>query len=61
VISVPTTVIWGTEDPVLPLTLDDPGRDRVPDCRVVPVEGAGHFVQSDAPERVSQLILDAVR
>jgi len=60
-VSAPTTVIWGTEDPILPLRLADPGRQRVPDCRVIPVEGAGHFVQSDAPEQVSRLILDAAR
>jgi len=57
-VQAPTMVIWGTGDQILPLSLADPGRRRVPDLRLEPIEGAGHFVQSDAPDRVNTLLLD---
>ena len=57
-IQAPTMAIWGASDKILPLALADPGRRRVPDFRLEPVEGAGHFVQADAPDRVNELLLD---
>lgn len=60
VIRAPTTVVWGTADAVLPVTLADPGRARVPDLRLVLIPGAGHFVQSDAPHRVTTELLAAL-
>jgi len=56
-ISAPTLILWGTRDPVLPVALADPGPELVPDRRVVLVEDAGHFVQSDAPEQVNAALL----
>ncbi|HVM21077.1 MAG TPA: alpha/beta hydrolase [Egibacteraceae bacterium] len=56
-VHAPTMVIWGPEDPVFNRDLADPG-DAVPDRRVEIIEGAGHFVQSEAPDRVNELLLD---
>lgn len=58
VVQASTLVIWGADDPVLPVALADPGPRRVPDRRVVVVDGAGHFVQADAPQRVTRLLLE---
>ncbi len=57
-VDAPTLVIWGEPDPFLGSEYAAPGADLVPDVRVERVPGAGHFVQSTAPERVSALLLD---
>jgi pimeloyl-ACP methyl ester carboxylesterase len=58
-IAAPTLVLWGVEDRFLGLETIAPDRlDRylapgnVP--RVVLIEGAGHFLQNEAPERVNE-------
>ena len=56
-IDAPTMVIWGTRDPVLPPSLADPGRDRVPDLRLHLVETSGHFVAAEAPDTVNDHLL----
>jgi pimeloyl-ACP methyl ester carboxylesterase len=56
-IDVPTVILWGEREPVfLPTALDDPGQ-WVTDVRIERVADAGHFVQTDAPEEVTRLIL----
>jgi pimeloyl-ACP methyl ester carboxylesterase len=55
-VDAPTLVIWGTPDPFLGTELAVPGLDLLPDQRLELVEGAGHFVQSTAPEQVSALL-----
>lgn len=57
-VAAPTLIVWGTQDPVLGADLADPGPELVPDRRVVRIDGAGHFVQSDAPEKVNAALLD---
>jgi epoxide hydrolase 4 len=56
-VTAPTLILWGTRDAVLPVQLADPGPDLAPDRRLELVDGAGHFVQSDAPERVNAALL----
>lgn len=60
-IEVPTLIIWGEREPVmLPSTLDGT-EEWAPDLRIEHIPSAGHFVQHDAPERVSQLLVDFAR
>ncbi|MEY3020575.1 MAG: hypothetical protein RLZZ272_1559 [Actinomycetota bacterium] len=56
---VPTTVVWGTADPVTPVALaarvaDDLG------ARLVLLEGVGHFVHEEAPEAFAREVLAAL-
>jgi len=56
-IDVPTLMIWGDLDPFFtPETLRDFG-EYVPDLRITHVPDAGHFVQTDAPGKVSELMI----
>lgn len=56
-IDVPAMIIWGEREPVmLPSTLEGT-EEWVPDVRIERVPRAGHFVQHDAPERVTELLL----
>jgi pimeloyl-ACP methyl ester carboxylesterase len=56
-IDVPTLMIWGDLDPFFtPETLRDFG-EYVPDLRIEHVPDVGHFVQTDAPGRVNELMI----
>lgn len=44
-------VLWGALDPVLPVWVGESvQKDLGPDCRMITVPGAGHFVVEEAPE-----------
>jgi pimeloyl-ACP methyl ester carboxylesterase len=60
-ISVPTLMIWGANDIALGKEMAQPSIDECDDGRLVFVEEAGHFVQHEEPERVSDLILSFLR
>jgi pimeloyl-ACP methyl ester carboxylesterase len=54
-----TLVVWGSADPVLPVSLAESlARQLGPDCVVVTVPGAGHFVVEEEPEVVAEVLLD---
>ncbi|MGZ4206680.1 MAG: alpha/beta fold hydrolase [Actinomycetota bacterium] len=55
-IDVPTLVIWGARDPVLPPALADAIARDIPHARVEKIEDAGHFVPEERPARVSELL-----
>jgi pimeloyl-ACP methyl ester carboxylesterase len=56
-IQCPTLVIWGMRDRYLGSELADPPRKWVPNARLERIEDATHWVQHDAPERVSELLI----
>jgi haloacetate dehalogenase len=52
-------VLWGALDPVLPVsTGESVVSDLGPDCVMVTVPGAGHFVIEEAPEVVADVLVD---
>jgi pimeloyl-ACP methyl ester carboxylesterase len=56
-ITARTLLIWGLDDPALGFDDLVPGTEKyAPHLKVEPVGGAGHFVQSDAPETVTKLL-----
>ena len=56
-IDVPVLVIWGEREPVfLPAALENV-EQWVPDLRIERIPGIGHFVQHDAADRVSELLV----
>lgn len=56
-VEVPTLVIWGEQDRYLGTGLLDGLGDRVEDVRIERLPEASHWVQADAPEEVSRLLL----
>ncbi|MFI6087796.1 alpha/beta fold hydrolase [Streptomyces sp. NPDC051218] len=58
-VAVPTRIIWGREDRLLPAEFAEYLRSRIPDAALTWVEGAGHTIQEDAPARLlSRLAAD---
>ncbi|MCL7417461.1 MAG: alpha/beta hydrolase [Halalkalicoccus sp.] len=53
----PTLVLWGTEDAALSKRLTEDLEEWVSDIEIERVEGASHWVQLDAPERVNDSLV----
>jgi epoxide hydrolase 4 len=60
-ISAPTLILWGDADPALDPRLLDDLPSRVEKLTVRHIEGAGHFVHWDDPERVVSELLAFLR
>jgi pimeloyl-ACP methyl ester carboxylesterase len=60
-IDIPTLLIWGERDPVFTRATTENFHDYVPDLRIERIADAGHFVQSDAPDRVNRVLIDFLR
>jgi pimeloyl-ACP methyl ester carboxylesterase len=60
-IQVPTLVVWGTKDRMIPAWHATTAHEVITDSRVVLFEGAGHFPHLDQPERFAQLLSDFMK
>jgi len=57
---VPTTVIWGREDPVAPLRTGNLLAARLPDARLRVIDGVGHTPMHDSPAAFMRLLHEAL-
>ena len=48
---LPTLLIWGTDDPIIPIEHARAARARIPESRLVEIAGSGHWPQLDDPDR----------
>jgi pimeloyl-ACP methyl ester carboxylesterase len=55
---MPTLIIWGTDDPVIPVQHGRRAHEIVGHSRYVELEGAGHWPMLDDPDRVIDEITD---
>ncbi len=60
-IALPTLVVWGKQDAVLPLTDLGEVTARLPHARVALVDGAGHLVQLERAEEFNRALLAFLR
>jgi pimeloyl-ACP methyl ester carboxylesterase len=56
-VRVPTTIIWGTDDRILPLVCAQDFHEGIPDARLILLPGVGHTPQTDAVATVARIIL----
>ena len=60
-IDIPTLVVWGTRDRMIPAWHATLAEKVFPGCRVELFEGAGHFPHLDEPERFAELVSDFMK
>ncbi len=57
---MPTCVVWGSEDTVLPVQHAENARELMPGARIEIFRGAGHFPHEQFPERFVSVVTDFV-
>lgn len=58
IISVPTLVVWGQLDPVIPVTYAEHFVKQIKDCRFYQLEGVGHTPYVEDPQAFVNVVLD---
>lgn len=53
---LPTLVVWGTKDRMIPAWHAVSAQNSIPGCQVEIFEGAGHFPHLDDPERFAKVL-----
>jgi pimeloyl-ACP methyl ester carboxylesterase len=57
-ISVPTLVLWGRDDALIPVAYADEFAQRINGSRLEVLEDCGHVIQSDQPEQMWGLVAE---
>lgn len=57
-IEAPTLVLWADGDSILPFAWSDRLGDYFPNLTLKKMDGVGHFMMREAPDRVNQEIID---
>jgi pimeloyl-ACP methyl ester carboxylesterase len=60
-LEVPTFVVWGEEDPFLPVELAHRLQEAMPGSTLALLPGCSHFVMEDAPQTTGPLIFEFLR
>ena len=60
-LNMPTCVMWGERDTVLPVGQAEIARRMIPGVRIDIVPGAGHFPHEEFPDRFASVLTDFVR
>jgi len=57
-ISVPTLIIWGSDDPVIPINYADDFISSIQDCRFFRMDGCGHTPYVQNPQIFTSKVLE---
>lgn len=57
---IPTMIVWGTKDRMIPVKHARSVERELPDCRVELFEGAGHFPHLDDPDRFARVLREFI-
>jgi pimeloyl-ACP methyl ester carboxylesterase len=57
---VPTMVVWGSKDRMIPASHALSLEEALPDCRIEIFEGAGHFPHLEDPDRFARVLRDFI-
>lgn len=58
--SMPTLIIWGDRDDIIPVSHAYSAHQAMPGSRLAIIEGVGHFPQIEAPEQFVDTLLDFI-
>ncbi len=57
---IPTMIIWGDRDAVIPVSHGHIAHELIPGSRLEVIEGAGHFLPIERPELIDRLLRDFI-
>jgi pimeloyl-ACP methyl ester carboxylesterase len=57
---MPTLIIWGDRDDIIPVSHAHAAHQAIPGSRLVVIEGAGHFPQIEEPEQFVHALVDFI-
>ena len=57
---MPTLIIWGERDDIIPVSHAHTAHEAIPGSRLVIIEGVGHFPQIEAPDQFVAALVDFV-
>jgi len=58
--SLPTLIIWGDRDDIIPVSHARAAHEAIPGSRLVILEGVGHFPQIEEPKQFVAALVDFV-
>ena len=53
---MPTLIVWGTDDPIIPVEHGRAAHELIPGSKLIEIEGPGHWPQLDEPDRLVEAI-----
>jgi pimeloyl-ACP methyl ester carboxylesterase len=56
-LTVPTLLLWGSEDVLVPLAVGEYWVSRIPGAELIVIDGAGHNPQIEIPDRFVEIVL----
>ncbi len=59
-VEVPTLIAWGDDDQIVPASCGELFLEAMPNARLAVVQGAGHWVEMEQPERLAELVTQHV-
>jgi pimeloyl-ACP methyl ester carboxylesterase len=60
-LEIPSLLLWGEDDPVVPVSDAERLRDAIPTASLAVLPGRGHLLPEEAPETVSTLVSEWLR
>jgi pimeloyl-ACP methyl ester carboxylesterase len=57
---IPTLIVWGTKDRMIPVSHALSVQNALPECRVELFEGAGHFPHLEDPDRFARVVREFI-
>jgi pimeloyl-ACP methyl ester carboxylesterase len=57
---MPTLIVWGDQDNIIPVSHAYAAHEAMPGSRLVIIEGVGHFPQIEAPEQFVEALVDFI-
>lgn len=55
---VPTLILWGAEDPIIPVSHGESAAELMPGSRLVIIDGVGHYPHCESPARFIDVLSD---
>ena len=58
--AVPSLLVWGAADPIIPVDHGDAAHEAMPGSRLEILDGVGHFPQLEQPHRFARLLAEFI-